>query len=92
MALIRLLDFAILTFIAWWVWSQVIRGWRAANAAESRAQAPPPGAAAPDPPPVNLVRCRACGVHVPSGRTLAGAAGEVFCSDACLARGIREAG
>ena len=32
MPLVRLLDFALLAFLVWWVWSQVIRGWRAAEA------------------------------------------------------------
>jgi uncharacterized protein len=99
LALIRLLDFALLTFLVWLVWSQLIRGWRsastpAANAADTAdPRRQPPGspatraAAAPEPPPLTLVRCNACGVHVPSARLLPGAAGEVFCSDACRARG-----
>ena len=98
MALIRLLDFALLTFLVWLVWSQLIRGWRSAStppaaATDPRRQAPrppPPASAAgtaPEPPLLTLVRCNACGVHVPSARILPGAAGEVFCSDACRARG-----
>jgi hypothetical protein len=96
LALIRLLDFALLTFLVWLVWSQVIRGWRSASAApaDRRRQDPPPpspasGAAgpAPEPPLLTLVRCSVCGVHVPSGRTLPGTAGEAFCSDACRVRG-----
>ena len=95
MALIRLLDFALLAFLVWLVWSQVIRGWRAAAAApaataeaQRRQSSTAPGAAAPqEQAPVMLVRCGACGVHVPSGRTLPGPAGEVFCSEACRARG-----
>jgi len=92
-ALIRLLDFALLTFLVWMVWSQLIRGWRSASAAaDARRQAPRPPAAsaagaAADPQLLNLVRCSACGVHVPSARILPGTAGEVFCSDACRARG-----
>jgi len=100
LALIRLLDFALLTFLVWLVWSQLIRGWRSAStppahagdAADPRRQAPRPPAAstagaAPEQPLLTLVRCSACGVHVPSARMLPGAAGEVFCSDACRARG-----
>jgi len=97
LALIRLLDFALLTFLVWLVWSQLIRGWRSAstppaNAADPRRQPPRPPAAraagtAPEPPLLTLVRCNACGVHVPSARILPGAAGEIFCSDACRARG-----
>ncbi|HEY6320842.1 MAG TPA: PP0621 family protein [Thermoanaerobaculia bacterium] len=100
MALIRLLDFALLTFLVWLVWSQLIRGWRsagtppanAADAADPRRQPSRPPAAsaagtAPEPPLLTLVRCNACGVHVPSARILTGAAGEIFCSDACRARG-----
>jgi hypothetical protein len=93
LALIRLLDFALLTFLVWLVWSQVIRGWRSASATtvDPRRQTPPSrpssAAAAPEPPPLTLVPCSACGVHVPSGRTLPGAAGEVYCSDACRAQG-----
>jgi hypothetical protein len=96
MALIRLLDFALLTFLVWFVWSQVVRGYRAASAAEraatgaaGRATPRPAGAAAGDAAAMTLVRCSACGVHVPSARTLPGAGGgEVFCSDACRARGV----
>ena len=103
MALIRLLDFALLSFLVWLVWSQLIRGWRsastppanaahAADAADPRRQASRPpaasgGATAPEPPLLTLVRCSACGVHVPSARILPGAAGDVFCSDTCRARG-----
>jgi hypothetical protein len=102
LALIRLLDFALLTFLVWLVWSQLIRGWRsastpaanAADAADPRRQPPrspaasaAAAAAASEPPLLTLVRCNACGVHVPSARLLPGAAGEVFCSDACRARG-----
>jgi hypothetical protein len=93
-ALIRLLDFALLTFLVWLVWSQLIRGWRSASAAaaDARRQAPPPpgtrpAGTAPEQPLLTLVRCSACGVHVPSARILPGTAGEVFCSDACRARG-----
>jgi hypothetical protein len=93
LAFIRLLDFALLTFLVWLVWSQVIRGWRAANAAsgDHGHGAPPsqprqPSATATAPEPVTLVRCSACGVHVPSGRTLPGPAGQIFCSDGCRAR------
>jgi hypothetical protein len=96
--LIRLFDFALLTFLVWLVWSQLIRGWRsastpAADAADPRRQAPPGAPAssaagtAPEPPLLTLVRCSACGVHVPSAHILPGTAGEVFCSDACRARG-----
>ena len=96
MALIRLLDFALLTFLVWLVWSQVIRGWLAASAAPGdhdggrrgqRGQAPAQGrqgAAAPE--PMTLVRCSVCGVHVPSGRALPGPAGGFFCSDTCRTR------
>ena len=94
MALIRLLDFALLTFLVWLVWSQLIRGWRSARAAtaDPRRQTPPAPASraagtATEQPLLTLVRCSACGVHVPSARILAGTAGEVFCSDACRARG-----
>jgi hypothetical protein len=100
LALIRLLDFALLTFLVWLVWSQLIRGWRsastppanAADGADPRRQAPRPPAAgaagtASEQPLLTLVRCSACGVHVPSARILPGAAGEVFCSDACRGRG-----
>jgi hypothetical protein len=90
--LIRLLDFALLTFLVWMVWSQVIRGWRAANAApgnHDRGQASPPrppSAAASAQEAVTLVRCSVCGVHLPSGRALPGPPGDFFCSDACRAR------
>jgi hypothetical protein len=92
--LIRLLDFALLSFLVWFVWSQLLRGWRAASAAE-RSGAPPAGKAPPpyaregaaDATAVTLERCSVCGVHVPSGRTLPGRGGEVFCSDACRVRG-----
>ena len=100
MALIRLLDFALLSFLVWMVWSQVIRGWRAASAASDRRKdetradanrrqptAPPGAAAAPEQAAVTLVRCGACGVHVPSVRMLPGPAGEAFCSEACRSRG-----
>jgi hypothetical protein len=95
LVLSRLLDFALLTFLVWLVWSQVLRGWRAANAAAreapqrspDRSGQPPGAAAAAGQATVTLVRCGACGVHVPSGRTLPGPGGEVFCSDACRARG-----
>ena len=97
MALIRLLDFALLSFLVWLVWSQLIRGWRSAStppadAADPRRQASRPAAAnaagtAPEPPLLTLVRCNVCGVHVPSARILPGAAGEIFCSDACRVRG-----
>jgi len=96
LALIRLLDFALLTFLVWLVWSQVIRGWRAARAAAAPPENHPGGQrdqAAPRQPgdaaaqePLTLVRCGVCGVHVPSGRTLPGPAGQVFCSDSCRAR------
>lgn len=88
---IRLLDLALLTFVVWMVWSHLIRGWRAASMAASRGAAPDPpaGAAAPGEPPMNLVRCGACGVHVPSARTLPGPVGTVFCSEACRAAGAR---
>jgi hypothetical protein len=94
--MIRLLDFALLSFLVWFVWSQVIRGWRQAlaarrgtapasqNGGEARsrhAAATPESAAA-----LTLVRCDGCGVHVPSARTLPGAAGRVFCSDPCRTR------
>ncbi|HXO42651.1 MAG TPA: hypothetical protein VN999_14455 [Thermoanaerobaculia bacterium] len=100
MALIRLLDFALLTFLVWLVWSQLIRGWRSAStppanagdAADPRHQPRRPPAAsaagtASEQPLLTLVRCNACGVHVPSARILPGTAGEIFCSDACRARG-----
>ena len=88
--LIRLLDFALLTFLLWLVWSQLIRGWRAAHMAASRGAEPAAsGAAARDEPPLILVRCGTCGVHVPSARTLPGPAGQVFCSEACRAGAAR---
>src|SRR5258707_15833104 len=88
--LIRLLDFALLTFLVWMVWSQVIRGWRAAHMAASRGAEPPAsGAAARDEPPLILVRCGTCGVHVPSARTLPGPAGQGFCPGACPGRPAR---
>src|SRR6202023_2207783 len=37
LALIRLLDFALLTFLVWLVWSQLIRGWRSASAPPANA-------------------------------------------------------
>jgi hypothetical protein len=98
--LIRLLDFAFLTFLVWLVWSQVVRALRAVHpagarsggrAAEARAAG---GGASPDSGAgtVTLVRCGACGVHVPSGRALPGrTAAELFCSEACRARGARPA-
>jgi hypothetical protein len=88
--MLRLLDFALLTFLVWLVWSQLIRGWRASMAAP---RGPEPaasrGAARQDEPPMTLVPCEACGVHVPSARTLPGPAGKVFCSEACRAGGAR---
>lgn len=102
MALIRLLDFALLSFLVWMVWSQVIRGWRAAAAAhdrrsdQSRAEAteanrrqaaPPAAASSQENAAVTLVRCGACGVHVPSARMLPGQTGESFCSETCRSRG-----
>ena len=97
MALVRLLDFALLTFLVWLVWGQVIRGWRAASAAASRAQAArsqagAAAAAARQPTAVVLERCAGCGVFVPAGRTLPGPAGEVFCSESCRAGGVRQTG
>ncbi|MBV8202636.1 MAG: deaminase [Acidobacteria bacterium] len=98
--IIRLLDFALLTFLVWLVWSQVIRDWRGASAAPAdhaggsggqggqRGQPPPPrkarGPAAQE--PMTLVRCGVCGVHVPSGRALPGPAGGFVCSEACRAQ------
>jgi hypothetical protein len=101
LALIRLLDFALLTFLVWLVWSQLIRGWRSASAppanagdaADPRRQPTRPPATsaaagtASEQPLLTLVRCNACGVHVPSARILPGTAGEIFCSEACRARG-----
>jgi hypothetical protein len=101
LALIRLFDFALLAFLVWMVWSQVIRGWRAAAAApdrrpdQSRAEgteanrrhaAPPAAATSQENAAVTLVRCGACGVHVPSARMLPGPAGESFCSETCRSR------
>jgi hypothetical protein len=96
----RFFEFLLLCFLLWFIWGQVFRGWREAKAAEraaaantgahSRGATAPGGPAAPaDPAAMTLVRCTSCGVHVPSGRTLPGTAGEVFCSAACQARGVR---
>jgi hypothetical protein len=95
--MIRLLDFALLSFLVWFVWSQLIRGWRSAGAARRRgsgeggdagrgpAATTPASAAA-----LTLVRCDGCGVHVPIGRALADGSGAIFCSDTCRARaGVR---
>jgi hypothetical protein len=95
-AMVRLLDFALLAFLVWLVWNQVIRGWRAASMAGGRgpARAARPAndaARSQEPPAMTLVPCSACGVHVPSGRTLPGRAGEIFCSEACRAGGARSA-
>jgi hypothetical protein len=96
LALVRLLDFALLTFLVWLVWSQVIRGWRAASAAASRAAQPPRSSAgtaegaARQPAAVPLERCDRCGVYVPAGHMLPGTAGEVFCSESCRAGGARQ--
>lgn len=96
--MIRLLDFALLTFLVWFVWSEVLRGWRQASArpahpADTGGQAPgtagarPRGAAAGDSAAaMTLVRCDSCSVHVPSARALPGAGGRVFCSETCRAR------
>jgi endogenous inhibitor of DNA gyrase (YacG/DUF329 family) len=96
MAMIRLLDFALLAFVVWLVWSQVIRGWRAASSAGGRGHAPAAPSAddaahSQEPPAMTLVPCSVCGVHVPSGRTLPGRAGEIFCSETCRVRGARPA-
>jgi hypothetical protein len=95
LGLIRLLDFAVLSFLVWLVWSQVIRGWRAAITA-SRVPPPAPGAAGPatrqQPAAVTLERCTGCGTYVPAGRMLPGAAGEAFCSEACRAGGAPSTG
>ncbi len=91
--IVRLLDFALLSFLAWLIWSQVFRQWRHAAAARRRA-AGGGGAAASratrapqDPAAMTLVRCSACGVHMPADRMLGGHPGQVFCSPACQARG-----
>jgi hypothetical protein len=86
--MIRLLDLALLTFLVWFVWSQVIRGWRQAGTGARGAAAPPRQPAAPrdGAAALTLVRCDACGVHVPSGRILTGGSGRVFCSEACRNR------
>ncbi len=51
-----------------------------------RTPAPPPRAAAPRSQSsltdVTLVRCAACGIHLPQSRTLA-AAGALYCSERC---------
>lgn len=95
----RLLEFALLSFIAWMVWTQVIQEWRSPSSAprDPRLQAPPPppppssssaaNAGAAQQPALTLVPCSSCGVHVPSSRTLPGPAGEVYCSAACRGRG-----
>ncbi len=91
--MIRLLDFALLSFLVWFVWSQLIRGWRQAAAARrgaAAAAASRPAAATPESAAaMTLVRCDGCGVHIPSARTLADGTGRVFCSDACRAKAER---
>jgi hypothetical protein len=88
--LVRLLDFALLAFLVWWVWSQVIRGWRAAEAQRAAQAAAAAASAAASQAAsqqsqgvMTLVPCARCGVHVPAGRTLPGRGGQVYCSDAC---------
>jgi hypothetical protein len=82
--MIRLLDFALLAFLLWFVWSQVIRQWRAVPPPRAgRPAARPPAA----PAALTLVRCDSCGVHVPGERILTGGGGEAFCSAECRTRG-----
>jgi hypothetical protein len=90
--IVRLLDFALLSFLAWLIWSQVFRQWRDAAAARRRAAgggaaAPRATQAAQNPAAMTLVRCTACGVHMPADRMLGSRPGQVFCSPACQARG-----
>ena len=85
--MIRLLDFALLAFLVWFVWSQVIRQWRTASPPRAGRTASAPPSRSASPAALTLVRCDSCGVHVPGERILAGTAGEAFCSAECRTRG-----
>lgn len=50
---------------------------------------PEPGRRSPERPVETLVRCAACGTHVPRARALTGTDAESYCSPECRANGPR---
>jgi hypothetical protein len=78
----RLLELIVFALLAWFWLERLARyfgaGIRAGRPSRPAAGPPPPAKAAG-----SLVRCVACGVHVPQARSVAGAGGEPFCSEAC---------
>jgi len=81
----RLLELILLGFLFWLAWEGLkarIRAFFAGEAPRPQARPRPPA-----PPEEALVRCAACGTHVPASRALPGRSGgrDLYCSEQCRA-------
>ena len=76
----RLLALIVLAILIWVFLQNLKQKVRISVGASRRSAAPPPQTSVE-----NLVRCTACGVHVPRSRALPGAVGTeaVYCSERC---------
>ena len=80
----RLLELILLGFLFWLAWEGLKARIRAFFAGEPPMPPRPPARPRPPAPPEEaLVRCAACGTHVPASRALSGRNGGLFCSATC---------
>ena len=84
----RLLELVLLAFLLWLAWEGLKARIRAFFAGEP--PRPQAGPKSPSRPGETLVRCAACGTHVPLSRALPGRGGsrDLYCSERCRDRGM----
>lgn len=86
--MLRLVALILLAFLLWLVLEGALQVVRRLAGAPRRGSMPRRQSQAAPPPAVageELVRCAACGVHVPRSRALSspGVAADLYCSDSC---------
>ena len=81
----RLLELILLGFLLWLAWEGLKARVRAFFAGDPPRPPRPPARPQPPAPEESLVRCAACGTHVPASRALPGRSGGLFCSERCRA-------